>query len=91
VLGGGPGGAASVFIKDSNRVLNPKGRNRLAAGDRVIARYPGGGGFGDVVHRKASSVIEDVESGYVSIEAARDAYGVRREATATGNEYADSH
>lgn len=37
---------------------------------------PGGGGFGDPVKREPSLVLKDVKEGYVSLELARDIYGV---------------
>jgi N-methylhydantoinase B len=37
---------------------------------------PGGGGYGDPRKRPAEKVAEDVRRGLVSIEAARELYGV---------------
>jgi N-methylhydantoinase B len=37
---------------------------------------PGGGGFGDPFRRDPRAVLEDAQDGLVSIEAAREAYGV---------------
>ena len=37
---------------------------------------PGGGGFGDPLTRDPAAVVNDVVNGYVSIESARDDYGV---------------
>jgi N-methylhydantoinase B len=37
---------------------------------------PGGGGYGDPYDRDPSLVLRDVVDGYVSAEAAREAYGV---------------
>lgn len=48
----------------------------LADGDRFRVETPGGGGFGDPKTRDAVRVVADVNEGYVSIEAARDVYGV---------------
>ncbi len=44
--------------------------------DEVRLRFPGGGGYGDPMSRPVADVLSDVVNGYVSIEAARDAYGV---------------
>jgi N-methylhydantoinase B len=49
---------------------------RLAAGDGFIMRSGGGGGFGDPKARPIDEVVEDVRQGYVSVEAARNYYGV---------------
>jgi N-methylhydantoinase B len=48
----------------------------LQAGDAVMLRGGGGGGFGPPHERAPDSVREDVRQGYVSLEAARELYGV---------------
>ena len=56
---------------------NAKLRNqRLKAGDALILRTGGGGGFGPPHERPAEVVANDVRQGYVSAEVARSAYGV---------------
>ncbi len=56
---------------------NAKLRNqRLKAGDALILRTGGGGGFGSPHERPAEAVANDVRQGYVSAEVARTAYGV---------------
>ena len=49
---------------------------RLRAGDRARLETPGGGGFGDPLKRESGRVADDARDGFVSREAARDAYGV---------------
>jgi len=51
-------------------------RARVKAGDAYILRSGGGGGFGSPLDRPVESVRFDVEQGYVSLEAARDYFGV---------------
>jgi N-methylhydantoinase B len=51
-------------------------RARVKTGDAYVLRSGGGGGFGSPLERPAESVQHDVRQGYVSIEAARDYYGV---------------
>jgi N-methylhydantoinase B len=51
-------------------------RSKVKAGDAYVLRSGGGGGFGSPLERPAESVQHDVRQGYVSIEAARDYYGV---------------
>lgn len=46
------------------------------AGDRVAISPAGGGGYGDPLEREPERVAADVKDGYVSLEAARDLYGV---------------
>jgi N-methylhydantoinase B len=42
----------------------------------VTVELPGGGGYGPPVDRDPARVLEDVREGYVSLERARDQYGV---------------
>ena len=48
----------------------------LDEGDGYAVETGGGGGFGDPLERPAEQVLQDVTSGYVSVEAARRDYGV---------------
>lgn len=52
----------------------------MGNGSVVIIRAAGGGGYGDPLLRPPESVQEDVEEGYVSLQAARDLYGVKLDA-----------
>jgi N-methylhydantoinase B len=54
----------------------PWGTYPLRAGDALYARWSGGGGFGDPLKRDPESVRKDVLADLVSIQAARDVYGV---------------
>jgi N-methylhydantoinase B len=48
----------------------------MKPGDSVTIRGGGGGGYGDPIEREPDRVREDVYQGYVSLQAARDLYGV---------------
>ena len=48
----------------------------MAAGDRIVYDYGGGGGWGDPLVRPAEAVLDDVLDEYVSVEGARRDYGV---------------
>jgi N-methylhydantoinase B len=48
----------------------------LRKGDEVMVRGGGGGGFGPPHEREPERVREDVRQGYVTVDAARDLYGV---------------
>ncbi|HVG50629.1 MAG TPA: hydantoinase B/oxoprolinase family protein [Xanthobacteraceae bacterium] len=48
----------------------------LKAGDAFRLRSGGGGGYGSPLERDSSAVGEDVRQGYVSVDAARNQYGV---------------
>ncbi len=49
---------------------------RMETGDRLVYDFGGGGGWGDPLDRDPQSVLEDVWDEYVSVDAARDDYGV---------------
>jgi N-methylhydantoinase B len=51
-------------------------RHAVPAGTRAIVATAGGGGWGDPLRRDPEDVRRDVIEGYVSIEAARQSYGV---------------
>lgn len=48
----------------------------LKRGDSLTLASSGGGGYGDPCNRDAALVAQDVLYGYVSVEKARDSYGV---------------
>ncbi len=45
-------------------------------GEEVILRVPGGAGFGDPKEREPERVRDDVTQGYISVDAAREIYGL---------------
>ena len=73
--GGFPGGEGSARMA-SGEALHPKRQQRIPGGERVVLRLPGGGGHGDPFEREPAQVTRDVEDGLVSVERARDVYGV---------------
>ena len=78
------GGSASPLLNrievvsgDGRReVLGKTGGFALSAGDRVVVTGGGGGGHGDPLARDPLAVLGDVRSGAVSLQAAREIYGV---------------
>ncbi len=48
----------------------------LKRGDVIRYQTPGGGGYGGPLERDPEQVLEDVREGFVSVTAARSAYGV---------------
>jgi N-methylhydantoinase B len=56
--------------------LGPIVTRQLQAGDVLRIEQSGGGGYGDPFERDPGAVASDVRNGYVSMVAARDAYGV---------------
>ncbi|MFI5002699.1 MAG: hydantoinase B/oxoprolinase family protein [Reyranellales bacterium] len=77
---GGKSGMTGRVELVSGKTLPPKAHSSIPVGERLRVSMPGGGGYGDPRKRPAAKVAEDVERGLVSVEAARDHYGVALEA-----------
>ena len=75
VLGGMPGGASVIMLDDGTRP-HPKSRSAVQPGQRVLLLYAGGGGYGDPRRRDRAAVADDLADGYISEDAAREAYGL---------------
>src|SRR5437870_10595859 len=58
------------------RVIHGKASGAFAYGDVISFQQPGAGGYGPPFARDPARVLEDVRVGYVSLEQAREAYGV---------------
>lgn len=76
VLGGAPGASSLVIWNGKDSGFPLKGKSRIAAGDRLRVRYPGGGGFGDPKTRDRAAVRADLEADRISEVAAREVYGL---------------
>ncbi len=74
-LFGGGNGAKARFLVNREQG-NPYGLTQLNPGDVVIMDAAGGGGYGDPLERDMEQVERDMENGYVSLEGARESYGV---------------
>ena len=85
--GGSPGGAGEVRTS-GGRDLHPKRQQRIESGERVILSLPGGGGFGAPAERDPDRVARDATDGLVSVERARDVYGVALTETSQRGHYA---
>jgi N-methylhydantoinase B len=75
IQGGSPGAAGAVRTT-GGKELHPKRQQRIGADERVVLSLPGGGGYGDPLEREPDLVAHDIEDGLVSIERAREVYGV---------------
>lgn len=78
---GGEAGASSarIVVRTDGSREQPGSkidRVKVAAGDRLIFRTAGGGGWGNPLDRAPERVQKDVRSGLVSTAAAKDRYGV---------------
>lgn len=79
VQGGCDGSPNALTVRFDSRpehVANVANAVPHAAGEAFEYLYGGGAGWGDPLDRPAERVLEDVLDEYVSLEAARDAYGV---------------
>src|SRR5580692_4457851 len=78
--GGGEGRPAELrFIRrdgEAQALPSKVPHMRVKAGDRFACIGPAGGGYGDPLRRDPALVREDVADGFVTVEAARNDYGV---------------
>jgi len=78
--GGGEGRPAELrFIHrngDAEPLPSKVPHMRVKAGERFTCVGPAGGGYGDPLRRDPALVREDVADGFVSIETAKNDYGV---------------
>jgi len=74
LFGGNPGAKAQFLVNGVSG--NPFGLTQLKPGDVVTIDAAGGGGYGNPLEREPERVERDVIEGYVSLEKAREDYGV---------------
>ena len=76
--GGGSGAPGNAVIERADGTTQTilKDVVMLKEGDRVRVHSGGGGGFGDPRRRDRERLRTDVMRGYVSLQAARDIYGL---------------
>ena len=63
-------------LGDDRPAAEEEGAGGVGPGDRFIMRTSGGGGLGDPFERDPELVAADVAEGRVTVEGARDDYGV---------------
>ena len=79
LFGGGDARKAKYVVNPDGakpRELPSKITFTLGAGEVISIQTPGGGGYGDPFKRPAQRVLADVRMGLISVERAREAYGV---------------
>jgi N-methylhydantoinase B len=77
--GGGDGARSSNVLRrpdGTEETLPAMFSTTIEAGDVYVHRTAGGGGFGDPFDRKVDEVAVDVANEKVSVDAARERYGV---------------
>ena len=75
-LAGGEAAPRGEFATSNQAPVRVKETTMVPADTVVTIRIPGGGGYGPAFARDPARVLADVRDGYVSLQAARDAYGV---------------
>jgi N-methylhydantoinase B/oxoprolinase/acetone carboxylase alpha subunit len=71
------GGEWRTFVEEFGTMSPSKFSGvTLRDGDQVKILMPGGGGYGDPLARDRAKVRRDVEEGWISERAAREAYGL---------------
>lgn len=78
LFGGKPGAKGATLLKRGPEEihLHSKGAYNLEPKDVVSFIVSGAGGYGNPIERDVQMVLKDVLGGYVSVEAAREDYGV---------------
>ncbi len=80
ICGGGNGSPNEMILRygsaDPHSVAHTANNVPMAAGERVMFNYGGGGGWGNPFDRDPQAVLDDVLDEFVSIEGARRDYGV---------------
>ncbi|HJW75534.1 MAG TPA: hydantoinase B/oxoprolinase family protein [Thermoleophilia bacterium] len=77
--GGGAGGRAEAWrrLRTGEIVEAPAhGLVKLEPGEAIVSKCCGGGGYGPPLERDVTRVLHDVREGRVTVERARDVYGV---------------
>jgi N-methylhydantoinase B len=78
VLKGREAGGSKCIIRNSEmtKELPSKITTQIYHNDEIVLITPGGGGWEDPFDREPSMVLEDLMEGLITIERAKDAYGV---------------
>jgi N-methylhydantoinase B len=80
LAGGGAGASGAAYLVDDDgeeiERIPAKETRDLPAGSVLSVRTPGGGGFGDPGERLAAKVVRDIRLGKLSVERAREVYGI---------------
>lgn len=79
LMGGKPGGGSDCWIispEGQKQALPSKVTTQVEPETRIVLRTAGGGGFGDPLERDPQKVQNDVEEDLISVDRAKDEYGV---------------
>ena len=81
-INGGLSGAGGDSYLDDGTPFEPKGKYQISQDKTLIMQIPGAGGYGNPFERDPKQVLDDVRNGYVSMEQAKNVYGVSIDPTA---------
>jgi N-methylhydantoinase B len=73
IAGGLPGEPGQLLLDGQPVVPEPRD---LLPGQELVLKLPGGGGFGDPRQRGRERIIDDLEAGYITVDAAARTYGL---------------
>lgn len=73
---GGGDGAPTKIGQDDGTPMQGKGRQFVPHGRVVQLAFPGGAGYGPVAERDRDAIRRDLAGGYISVDTARDEYGL---------------
>ena len=81
ILGGESAAPVGSYIQEDGKdrpfpTPGKVGGHLMQEGDIIVLQSAGGGGYGDPLTRDPEAVLEDVVEGYVSVEQAKESYGV---------------
>ncbi len=73
---GGLEGHPTTIARSDGEAMQGKGKQFVPHGEKVIMGFPGGAGYGDPASRDRDAVRRDLLQGYISVDVARDIYGL---------------
>ena len=73
---GGRDGAPTVIERSDGAPMQGKGKQFIPHGKRVLLKFPGGAGYGDVSNRDPDLIARDFARGYISERSAREDYAL---------------
>lgn len=81
VVGGMSGLPVASWIERGDQTVNFDSPGKVAGeivakGENIVMRSAGGGGYGDPLNRIPTQVLTDIQQGFISIESAKNHYGV---------------
>ncbi|WP_298852695.1 hydantoinase B/oxoprolinase family protein [uncultured Ruegeria sp.] len=69
-------GLPGEVVSSTGTQQRVKGKQVIPAGQRLVLKTPGGGGYGAAFERDPAYVVEDVRLGFITIDTAARDYGV---------------